>query len=193
MLRLHGTGKYSFDRGANPNLIFEKIDQGLGNLAEMKAEYENEVMNLKEEMARIEKELGKPFSQADELQEKEKRLAEIDAVILAGKKQPEEDERFAYRCGSAYIALSYNSRKDSLYLVFDDEFEQVGRGNIATGELYPADVAGIAAEEYGLDPKHLQEVSWEDYESKMHEVLLAKEEEHLTKYTRHEIEEEEID
>ena len=191
-MRLCGDGKYAFDRGANPEQIAEKLEKGLSGLDEMISEYEEKVQRISDEMVRIEKEMDKPFFKEEELQEKEKRLAELDAQILTENKKPEDDERFAYTCGKAYIALTYN-QKDSLYLVFDDSFEQVGRGVIATGELFPADIAERAAEEYGLDPKNLQALSWEEYEKKMQDVLLAKEEEHLREYTRHEIAEEEID
>lgn len=124
-LRLHGSGLYNFERGAEPRLIISRIDEKLEDIEELETESQKKMEQLSEQMKRTEKELQREFVYADELAQKEARLEELNAELQREEtKNTEEmtEEAYAYSHVYGYILIEKEG-DDTFYGLYDRDFE----------------------------------------------------------------------
>ena len=88
-INLKGAVSYKVELGedARGNLI--RIDNALDKMPESLENYKIKLSNLLQQQEAAKAEVGKPFPQEEELQRKSARLAELDAELNIGGRQPE--------------------------------------------------------------------------------------------------------
>lgn len=86
---LKGAVAYKVDLGADARGNLIRIDNALDKMPESLENYKTKLANLLQQQEAAKAEVGKPFPQEEELQQKSARLAELDAELNIGGKQPE--------------------------------------------------------------------------------------------------------
>lgn len=86
---LKGTVSYQVELGTDARGNLTRIDNALDRLAENLENWQTKLENLLQQQEAAKKEVGKPFPHEDELRLKSARLAELDAELNIGGKQPE--------------------------------------------------------------------------------------------------------
>ena len=88
-LTLKGAVSYQVEPGADARGNLTRIDNALDKMPESLETYKIKLSNLLQQQEAAKAEIGKPFPQEEELQRKSARLAELDAELNIGGKQPE--------------------------------------------------------------------------------------------------------
>lgn len=88
-LTLKGAVSYQVELGADARGNFTRIDNALDKMPENLETCKIKLSNLLQQQEAAKAEIGKPFPQEEELQRKSARLAELDAELNIGGKQPE--------------------------------------------------------------------------------------------------------
>lgn len=198
-IRLQNEGSYILERGAEPSLIPEKMENALREVPSQYAETKNYEQQLLLEMDRIKLQLEKPFRYEEELKEKEKRLQILKEELEQDSKEKKESsserekpKHLVYLADEHYISLYVYSEKTQV-MVFDFDFEEKGNQWIDNQDMIPATIAEEVCEIYGFDMDTLESLSIEEYESNMQRVLSEKETEREKEAMLHVISEDEID
>lgn len=88
-LTLKGSVAYQVELGADTRGNLTRIDNALAKLSENLENWQTKLSNLLQQQEAAKAEVGKPFPQEEELRQKSARLAELDAELNIGGKQPE--------------------------------------------------------------------------------------------------------
>ena len=88
-LTLKGAVSYQVELGADARGNFTRIANALDKMPESLETCKIKLSNLLQQQEAAKAEIGKPFPQEEELQRKSARLAELDAELNIGGKQPE--------------------------------------------------------------------------------------------------------
>lgn len=88
-LTLKGAVSYQVEPGADARGNLTRIDNALDKMPESLETCKIKLSNLLQQQEAAKAEIGKPFPQEEELQRKSARLAELDAELNIGGKQPE--------------------------------------------------------------------------------------------------------
>lgn len=88
-LTLKGAVSYQVEPGADARGNLTRIDNAPDKMPESLETYKIKLSNLLQQQEAAKAEIGKPFPQEEELQRKSARLAELDAELNIGGKQPE--------------------------------------------------------------------------------------------------------
>lgn len=86
-LVIKGSVSYQVEFGADARGNITRIDNALDRLAENLEDWQTKLANLLQQQEAAMKEVGKPFSQEEELRQKSARLAELDAELNIGAPQ----------------------------------------------------------------------------------------------------------
>lgn len=86
---LKGAVSYQVEPGADARGNLTRIDNALDKMPENLETCKIKLSNLLQQQEAAKAEIGKPFPQEEELQRKSARLAELDAELNIGGKQPE--------------------------------------------------------------------------------------------------------
>ena len=76
-----------------------RLDNCLHNLPQSVTDFESKLVQLQKQLENAKEQLAQPFAQADELAEKSKRLAELEALLNLNEKDivldtvPDEDQQ----------------------------------------------------------------------------------------------------
>ncbi|MCR4622551.1 MAG: hypothetical protein K5663_10775 [Clostridiales bacterium] len=81
LVTLHGQGNYSVELGADPSGNITRINNALDALPKRLEEAMLKLENLQQQMENAKHEVGKPFPQEQELQEKTTRLGELNSLL----------------------------------------------------------------------------------------------------------------
>ena len=81
LVTLHGQGNYSVELGADPSGNITRINNALEALPKRLEEATLKLENLQQQMKNAKQEVGKPFPQEQELQEKTIRLGELNSLL----------------------------------------------------------------------------------------------------------------
>jgi len=88
-LTLKGAVSYKVELGEDARGSITRIDNALTKLPENLESWQTDLSNLFQQQEAAKAEVGKPFPQEEELRLKSARLAELDAELNIGGKQPE--------------------------------------------------------------------------------------------------------
>lgn len=91
VITFKGASKHHVALGSDARGNITRIDNALAGISEKIAESEQKLEALQMQMANASAELGKPFPQEKELQEKTARLAELDALLNMDESSQQDD------------------------------------------------------------------------------------------------------
>lgn len=106
---LVGSGINPVQLSANVVGNIMRLDNCLHNLPQSVTDLESKLVQLQKQLENAKEQLAQPFAQADELAEKSKRLAELEALLNLNEKDIVLDEYSARDCAPQPLKLSIHS------------------------------------------------------------------------------------
>ena len=162
-LRLVGEGIYTFERGAEPGKIIKNMDTVLSGFSEKAAETEKKVSEIKLQMDRVSKELQREFPNAEELSEKELRLALLRSELETeeqDEKIENEDGKFAYTADGHYIVMAVGGNK-AAYILYSKDMVILDADELDLSQRYTETAAADVFFESGIDAYDIREIDLE--------------------------------